>query len=98
MHLTNSAFRRCGFDIPGFGIPAPHSAFRCSAFRPVPVYGVCAAVGGLAELVLAGSAKLSGINRNVSYQRLQTVSFATLPVLLEKDKVITVSFKRAESS
>ena len=62
------------------------------------VYGVCAAVGGLAELVWAGSAKLSGINRNVSYQPLQTVSFATLPVLLEKDKVITVSFKRAESS
>jgi len=32
MHFTNSAFRRCGFGIPGFGIPAPHSAFR-----PVPV-------------------------------------------------------------
>ena len=36
MHFTNSAFRRCGFGIPGFGIPVPHSAFRCSAFRPVP--------------------------------------------------------------
>ena len=54
MHFTNSAFRRCGFGIPGFGIPAPHSAFRCSAFRPVPDLDPPVSVGDPAPVWTCG--------------------------------------------
>ena len=78
MHFTNSAFRRCGFGIPGFGIPAPHSAFRCSAFRPVPMLTVSCffyippvattwAHGSVAEwskALVLGTSLLGGVGSN----------------------------------
>jgi len=42
--------------------------------------------------------KFSGISRTVSYRRVPIVSFASLTVLSEESKAISVSIKRAESS